>query len=101
MNIIPLKAIPSQTVSVVLDGQSCRVNVYQKETGLYFDLFKDGNAVITCRICRDKARLVGHKYLNFNGDLFFFDERGVTEPEYSGLGIRYFLAFLAKAELEL
>lgn len=101
MKIIPLQSVPSQTVSVVLDSQSCRINVYQKDTGLYFDLLKNGVAIVTCRICRNKTKLIRHKYLGFLGDLFFFDTQGSNDPTYTGLADRYLLAFLTQAELEL
>ena len=100
MKIIPLQASPSQTVSVVLDGQSCRVNVYQKSTGFYFDLLKNGQTIVSCRICRDRVRLIRYEYLGFYGDLFFFDVQGLNDPAYTGLGDRYLLAYLTKSELE-
>ena len=99
MKIIPLQSIPSQTVSVVLDGQSCRVNVYQKKLALYFDLLKNGVPVITCRICRDQTKLVRHAYLGFSGELLFFDKQGLNDPDYTGLADRYLLAFFTQAEL--
>lgn len=99
MKIIPLQSVPSQTVSVVLDGQSCRVNVYQKSLALYFDLLKDGEAIITCRICRDRTKLIRYAYLGFSGELLFFDKQGLNDPEYTRLADRYLLAFFTQAEL--
>jgi len=99
MKIIPLQSVPSQTVSVVLDGQSCRLNIYQKTTGLFIDLFKNGDLVISARICRDRTKIVRHQYLGFLGDLFFFDSQGLNDPEYSGLGTRYYLASIDATEV--
>ena len=38
---IPIVAVPSQSFTINLNGQSCAINIYQLKTGLYFDLFVD------------------------------------------------------------
>lgn len=99
MQTIPLSAIPSQSLSVVLEQQNCQLNVYQKTTGLFFDLSVDGNPIATTVICRNVARLLLRPYTGFVGDFTFIDTQGDTDPDYIGLGTRYFMLYLAPADL--
>lgn len=91
---IPLSPVPNQTVTVLLGNQYCRINVYQKTTGLYLDLFINDVSILTGRICRDRVYLVASAYLGFTGDLIFADTNGDSDPEYSGIGTRYFLFYV-------
>lgn len=99
MRQIPLRAVPSQSLSVVLAGQSCQINVYEKSTGLYLDLFVDHEPIVTTALCHDRVRIVRETYRGFVGDLSFLDTRGHADPEYTGLGTRYLLTYLEAAEL--
>lgn len=99
MQIIPLQAVPNQAVSVTLGTQVSQVNVYQKSTGLFIDLYVDNNLVIGGVICQNLNRIVRSLYLGFQGDLAFIDNQGDTVPYYTGLGTRYSLAYLEPADL--
>lgn len=99
MMTVPLSATPSQSLSVVLAGQNCKINVYQKSTGLFADLYVDNAAVITGVICRDRVPLVRAAYLGFAGDLVFCDTQGVSDPTYDGLGARFLLSYLEASDL--
>ena len=99
MKIIPLQAVPSQSVSVILGAQNCTISVYQKDVGLFFDLSVNGNPVVYGRICRDRVKLVRSEYLGFSGDLFFADFAGNSDPEYSGFSDRFALVYLSPDEL--
>lgn len=100
MQIIPLQATPSQVVTTLLGtNQPCQVNVRQLSTGLYFDLFVAGTAVVLGVLCENRNRLVRDAYLGFAGDLMFVDTQGDDDPIYAGLGDRYQLAYLLPAEV--
>ncbi|CAB3715263.1 hypothetical protein CEY09_30885 [Achromobacter marplatensis] len=99
MRKIPLRPVPSQSFSVVLAGQSCQVNVYEKSTGMYLDLFVSHQPIVTTALCHDRVRLVRERYRGFVGDLTFIDTRGYADPEYTGLGERFVLAYLEANEL--
>lgn len=99
MRQIPLRPVPSQSLSVVLAGQSCQVNVYEKSTGMYLDLFVNHQPIVTTALCHDRVRLVRETYRGFVGDLTFIDTRGYADPEYTGLGERFVLAYLEANEL--
>lgn len=94
MQIIPLKAVDSQTVRVKLANQACTINVYQKSVGLFLDLLVNDVPVISGRLCLIGARLVQDEYLGFIGDLTFLDTMGSDDPVSSGLGSRFSLAYI-------
>lgn len=99
MKFIPLQPLASQFLNVTLDGQACRIAVYQKSTGLFLDLTVANVVRMTCVVCRDRVRLVRQAYLGFVGDLAFIDTQGAQDPDYTGLGSRYQLAYLAPDDL--
>lgn len=99
MQVIPLSSVPSQSLSVNLDGQPCQIAVYTETTGLYLDLSVNQVVLMTSILCRDRVRLVREKYLGFLGDLVFEDITGSSDPVYTGLGTQYQLVFLSQSEL--
>lgn len=101
MQTIPLQAIPSQISKVVLSGQNCQINLYQKPQGLFFDLSADDVNICTGVICRDIAMLVSRDYANFLGNLFFIDTQGDSDPDYTGLLNRFSLVYLTEEEYAL
>ncbi|KWI89678.1 hypothetical protein WM11_21570 [Burkholderia ubonensis] len=96
---VPLTANPSQKLSVLLAGQNCQISVYQKTTGMYLDLAVNNAAIKSGIVCRDRVLLIRHAYLDFVGDLTFFDTQGVADPEYTGLGARWQLVYLEAGDL--
>lgn len=99
MNVIPLAAVPSQTLSVLLASQNCQIKVYQKTTGVYIDLYVNNVPVVTGVICRNAVQVVRQAYLGFGGDLAFLDTQGSDDPTYTGLGARFQLVYFAAGEL--
>jgi len=99
MQQIPLAAVPAQTLSVVLDGQACSLSVYQRRTGLFFDLLFAGVAVCTTVLCQNLAPLLVQQYSGFIGTFTFFDTQGDTAPVYPGLGSRYQLLYIGASDL--
>lgn len=99
MQIVPLQAAPSQVVSVSLADQNCSINVYQKSTGVYVDLYVNSVLIIGGVIAENANRIVRDAYLGFLGDLLFLDIQGKSDPEYKGLGSQYLLLYLFADEL--
>lgn len=92
---IPLTAVPAQRLSVTLGTQRCSISVYQKTTGLYFDLSVAGTLVVAGMICRNRVNLVRNRYItSFVGDLAIIDTQGNLDPDYTGLGSRYQLVYV-------
>jgi len=99
MKTIPLQAVPSQTLNVLLNQQQCQIAVYQKTTGLFLDLAINNSPVVTSVICRDRTRLVRQVYHGFSGELAFADMLGRDDPDYTQLGSRFVLVYLEPADL--
>jgi hypothetical protein len=99
MLIVPLIATPSQTLTIVLGGQACKINVYQKEPGIFVDLFVNDVVVIGGVVAQNKNRIVRYKYLGFSGDLMFADSQGNADPYYEGLGDRYQMSYFSDEEI--
>ena len=93
MQVIPLAAVASQSFTIQLNGQNCEINIYQKSTGLYFDLILNGSGIVNTMICLNAVGLVREIYLGFVGQLVFIDTQGTDDPYYTGLGSRYILTY--------
>ncbi len=99
MQVIPLQAVPNQSLRVNLNGQVCSINVYTLTTGLYLDLYVLGAPIIEGQLCVDRAILVREAYLGFSGDLGFVDTQGTDDPVYTGLGNRFQLVYFLPTDL--
>lgn len=93
----------SQRFQVQLENVNCTIKLSQRTSGLFLDLYANGNAVCLGIMCENANRLVRYDYLRaqtgFKGELFFTDSNGTSNPEYSELGTRYKLYYLTSAEL--
>lgn len=99
MMTIPLAAVPSQTLNVVLAQQNCTLTIYQKITGLFIDVSINDVLIIGGVICENANRIVRSAYLGFIGDLAFYDTQGSGDPTFDELGARYQLVYLETADL--
>ncbi|WP_342111638.1 phage baseplate plug protein [Methylobacterium sp. SI9] len=99
MQIIPLQAVPNQSVKAQLGNQPCKIVVQQKLYGLFADLYVNEALLVGGVICQDRNRLVRSAYLGFSGDLMFTDTMGTEDPTSDGLGSRFQLVYLDPSEL--
>lgn len=102
MQQVPLSAVPSQQFGITLGGQNCTLSIYQKTTGVYFDMLLNGQPFTSTVRCLNEARLCeDRQYLGFVGDFLFYDTQGDTDPTYTGFGPegRYILVYLEAADL--
>lgn len=99
MQIIPLVDTYSQTLSVTLAGQSCRIALYTKSTGLFCDLYVNDVLIIGGVICQNLNRIARSLHLGFVGDLCFLDTQGKADPASPGLGARFLLCYLETSDL--
>ena len=90
---IPISTIAAQTFTIQLGDQNCEISLYQKSTGLYFDLILNNVPIVQTMLCLNLVGLVREQYLGFIGQLAFFDTQGTNDPEYTGLGTRYLLVY--------
>lgn len=100
---ITLSSKVSQIFTVTLEGVSCTIKLHQRTTGLYMDLWARGNLVFAGVLCLNITKIIRYDYLRaesgFKGELFFADMQGTRDPDYTGLGSRYVLYYLASDEL--
>ena len=99
MQIIPLQAVPNQSVKAQLGNQPCKIVIQQKLYGLFADLYVNEVLLVGGVICQDRNRLVRSAYLGFSGDLMFTDTMGAEDPTSDGLGSRFQLVYLDPSEL--
>jgi hypothetical protein len=99
MLIVPVQALPNQTLQVQLDGQATTLNIYQYAYGLFTDVLLNGEVVITGVICENRNRIVRSLYLGYSGDFIWVDTQGSDDPIFSGLGSRWLLIYLAPGDL--
>jgi len=101
MRIIPLQPIPSQVVRCILNGQACKIAVYQKSTGVFIDLYVADRLIVAGAFALTGNKLVRSEYLGFVGDIGFIDVRPDDPSEveagevyYTGIGSRFLLAYI-------
>src|SRR4051812_5467075 len=93
VEVVPLKPLVSQTLSVRLGDQPCTLHIYEVTTGLFIDVLVNDAAVVSGVAALHGVRIVRDTYLGFVGDLAFIDTQGSDEPEASGLGSRWILVY--------
>lgn len=90
---IPITATAAQSFNVLLGSQNCAISIYQKSTGLFFDMTVNGNACVNTVLCLNLVGLLREAYYGFSGQLAFIDTQGTSDPTYDGLGSRYQLVY--------
>ena len=88
MNTIPLRPVPNQSVSYMLDAIPHTLTIESRAGGLYLTLWRDGQYVLRNRALKS--------YAPVGFGLQLVDTDGVDDPIYTGLGTRWVL--LAKGE---
>jgi hypothetical protein len=98
---ISISPVSNQSLNITLNEQNCTIKIYLLSTGLFFDLAKDNDPIVTGVICQNLNPLVRKAYTGFIGDLVFFDTQGIDDPVYTGLGNRFLLLYLEPSDLEV
>ena len=80
MLIVPLKAVPSQSLLSVLDGQSIQLDIFEKQSGLFANIWLDNVVVLAGVLCQNLNQLVRDAYLGLAGDFVFRDTNASARP---------------------
>jgi hypothetical protein len=100
---VPLASLPSQVLSIALGGQSCRLKVYARSTGMFIDVYVDDALILGGAPLRNGTLVFRDAYLGFVGDLMVLDTTGTSDPFYSAsapsIGDRFVLIYLEAADL--
>jgi hypothetical protein len=108
MLVIPTVATPSQTLTVVLAGQQTMLDLYQRSTGFFCDVYVNDVLIIGGVICQNGNRIVRDAYLGFIGDFAFYDTQATlgtngvldgADPTYQGLNTQFLLIYLEQSDL--
>lgn len=94
--IIPVSAVASQVVTVLLSGQRTRIELFQKRPGMFLNLYVNDAPILLGAPCRDRVFIVRDAYLGFQGDLSFEDVVDLSNPQdpyFTGLGTRFLLTY--------
>lgn len=93
INFITTSKNPFQSFQTNINDQNCTIELMQKRTGMFFSLAVDNIFLIRCILCENLNPLILYKYIKFNGNLFFMDIEGRSDPNYKGLGDRFILVY--------
>ena len=100
MLTIPLNAVPSQRLNVVLANQPCQISLYTLIDGvIYMDVVLNGTPIANCVPCYNNNKIVRAAYTGFIGDFIITDTQGYSDPTYDVLGTRYQLVYLEAGDL--
>jgi hypothetical protein len=93
VSTVPLKAVPSQSVNVILAGQPCTIALTEMGGRQYLSL--SNNGIVICRnvLVVNRSAIVRAAYTGFIGELAAIDTQGDEAPQYEGWGTRWLLAF--------
>lgn len=90
---IPLSPASSQTVTTTLSGLPVKLWVRQLSTGLYLDAWLDETPLIMGASCLAGTPIIRNPASPLPGDFVFLDTQGKEDPDYTGLGNRWVLAY--------
>jgi hypothetical protein len=93
MFLISLQPQQHQKFSVSLGGQSCVISIEQHDEHLYLSLIADNKVIVQNALCLNNVKIIRYKYLGFNGDIYFYDTQGDSNPNYKELGSRFLLYY--------
>ena len=93
ISTIPLKAVPSQSVNVILSGQPCIIGLRLIGGRQYLSLSVNGDVICRNVLVVNRSAIIRAKYTGFIGELAAIDTQGDEAPQYTGWGTRWLLAF--------
>ena len=97
---IPVSAVASQRLSISLNGQNFRINLYQLDADMYIDLLLNDTPIISAHVVRNLAYLLrDSRYRGVDGDFIMVDTQGDEPPQYTGLNDRWFFLYVPDSEL--
>lgn len=90
---VPLIALPSQELSLVLGNQDVTVRVLTRGDYLYLDVLKESEPVILGQLIVTGQNLLPAGLSDFTGNFQMVDLNGDSDPVYTGLGTQYRLLY--------
>ena len=97
---IQLQQTPSQVFNIVLNEQNCTLKIYQKRGKTFSSLYIDDKVIFEGILIHSFQGFKPANYLNFDGDLAFFDLYGSDDPDFNKYNDRFELNYLTNEEYE-
>lgn len=97
MDLIPLAAVPNQSVAFNVDGAYWQIHIFQAVDKMYADVTRNGSVLITGTGCFGGIGILPYNYLvspNFGN--FIFD----VDADWEQFGSACKLYYLTKPEIE-
>lgn len=110
--IIPVQAVPSQTLLTFVSNQATQINlhakniwvpvnsgivtdppVFEERNPIFMDVYLNNAPVVSSVLCRNNTKIIRDSYLGYIGDFAFQDTIGDEDPVYTGLGSRWQLIY--------
>lgn len=98
---IPLQPIPNQRLSVRLEGVLFSLTLKAARTMLAITIIRNGVTVVQGVRCLPGTALIPRRYQEGEAGNFYFLTDGNSYPDYTRLGSKDRLFYLAKEELEV
>lgn len=91
--IVPLVATANQSVTLSLSGQSVRLDVQTRRTGVYVNVYLNDVLTVAGALALTNTYIVRRAYFGLPGDFSFIDLQGQDDPSYTAFGTRWFLFY--------
>ena len=97
---IQLQQIPSQDFYINLKEQDCTLKISQKKGKTFATLYKKDKPIFKGILIHSFQGFKPANYLDFDGDLVFFDLYGSDDPDFNKYNDRFELNYLTNEEYE-
>ena len=98
--IVPVQAIPNQTLSIVLDNDRFDIELKSTATSTAASITRNEELLISGVRCVGGTPLIPYEYLRASSGNFIFSTPREQIPYYTNFGIDQFLFYFSAAELE-
>lgn len=99
--LIPLEAIPNQTLNIAPDSHEYELTVRTMQNGYcVISISRDGVAIINSARCTSSYYVLPYAYLESDSGNFVWSMPDGEYPQYKNFGISNLLYFVPLSELE-
>lgn len=98
MELIPLEAVANQEFAIVLNGQDCRMAVYERKARVFVDLMVAGTWIRRGMLALP-LNIMPRGTAAFSGALMFVGANTSGDPRAAGFGAEWELYYLTPEEV--
>jgi len=98
--LVPLKAVPNQSLSIRLENRRYDIQIQQATGVMAATISRDSEKLVDSMRCVVGVGLLPYEYLEDNSGNFFFQTEQENLPDYNEFGITQFLYYFSDAELQ-